>query len=132
MKAESLARQFLPMFPAFSVYVMPGDFKAIEWEGFTIRATIHRDETTRPDEFDCYSPDDIAAWKCGEWEYVGVVLSVWVDDICLDDHAASLWGIDCNYPGADNLYLSECADDLLGEALGAARTARAKLLAKLK
>jgi len=102
MKAKSLARQFLPMFPAFSVHVMPGDFKAIEWEGFTIRATIH------------------------------LVLSVWVDDICLDDHAASLWGIDCNYPGADNLYLSECADDLLGEALGAARTARVKLLAKLK
>jgi hypothetical protein len=31
----------------------------------------------------------------------------------LASHAASLWGIEANYPGADNSYLTEVANELL-------------------
>ena len=67
------------------------------------------------------------AWRKGEWFYCGIVLSVERDGIELDRHAASLWGIECNYPGSDNSYLAEVANELLAEALDAGRAAAARL-----
>lgn len=122
----------LPLFPAFPLHTCPGDFRDVQHGPFTIRATIHYDGHTRPDDYECYSPEIIAAWRRDEWRYVGVVLSVHLDDLELDARAASLWGVDCNFPGGDNLYLSECADDLLPEALERAEQLRAQLVAKLK
>ena len=63
-------------------------------------------------------------WHRDEWHYVGVVLSVSKHGITLDNNAASLWSIDMNFPGSDNSYLTEVANELLDEALG---TAKAKL-----
>jgi hypothetical protein len=67
------------------------------------------------------------AWRKGEWFYCGIVLSVERDGIELDSHAASLWGVECNYPGTDNFYLTSVANELLPEALGAAKAAAARL-----
>ena len=47
----------------------------------------------------------------------------------LDDHAASPWGIEANYPDSDNAYLSKVAEELLPEALDAGRAALARLCA---
>ena len=69
------------------------------------------------------------AWGKGEWFYCGIVLSVERDGIELDDHAASLWGVECNYPGTDNSYLTTVANELLPEALDAGRAATARLAA---
>lgn len=118
MKTETLARQFLPYFPAFPMYTCPGDIREVQSGPFTIRATVHADDLATPEGL--FTPEGIAEWRCGTWQFVGVVLSVWVDDICIDDHAASLWAIPCNVPTDDNSYLSECANDLLPEALEAA------------
>lgn len=56
------------------------------------------------------------AYFKGEWFYCGIVISAWIRDIQLHNHCASLWGIECNYPGTDNSYLNEIANDLLHEA----------------
>lgn len=69
------------------------------------------------------------AWRKDEWFYCGIVLSVSRGGVVLDDHAASIWGIEANYPDTDNSYLSEVADELLPEALQAARGALATLCA---
>lgn len=69
------------------------------------------------------------AWRKGDWFYCGIVLSVERDGIDLDDHAASLWGVECNYPGTDNSYLNTVANELLSEALDAGRVASARLAA---
>lgn len=69
------------------------------------------------------------AWRKDEWFYCGIVLSVSRGGVILETHAASLWGIEANYPDADNSYLSEVADELLPEALQAARGALATLCA---
>jgi|10_taG_2_1085330.scaffolds.fasta_scaffold22382_3 hypothetical protein len=69
------------------------------------------------------------AWRKGEWFYFGIVLCVTRDGIELDDHAASLWGVECNYPGADNSYLTSVANELLPEVLDAGRAAAARLAA---
>lgn len=57
------------------------------------------------------------AWKNDEWFYCGVVLSVELDDEIIDDHAGGVWGIECNYPGSKNEYLTETANDLLDQWL---------------
>jgi hypothetical protein len=67
------------------------------------------------------------AWRKDEWFYCGIVLSVSLEGVILGDHAASLWGIEANYPDSDNAYLSEVANDLLAEAIDAAKAERARL-----
>jgi len=69
------------------------------------------------------------AWRKGDWFYCGIVLSVSLEGVTLTEHAASLWGVEANYPGSDNGYLSEVACDLLPEALDAARAVLARLRA---
>jgi hypothetical protein len=131
MQTETFLKDFSPTFPAFPVYICPGDYRRIECGRYTVTARVVDDTDARPDEFECYTPEQIAAWKRGDWYFVGLVLSVSIDGYTLDDHAASLWGIDCNHPGGDNAYLQEIANDLLPEAIERAETIRASLLAKL-
>jgi len=73
----------------------------------------------------------MAAWKNDDWFYCGVILSVALEGITLDRFAASLWGIEANYPDSDNSYLSEVANELLSEALAEAKTERARQCAIL-
>ena len=69
------------------------------------------------------------AWRKDEWFYCGIVLAIECEGVELEPHAASLWGIEANYPGSDNAYLSEVADELLLEALAAGRAALKRLMA---
>ena len=107
----------------FDKFVCVGDSITTEEAGMTIRARIEFDSDTRADDFgeDCYTPEQIEAWKNDEWFFCGVVLSVSVDGIEIDDHAASLWGVDCNFPSCDNSYLLTVANELLPDALDQAR-----------
>jgi hypothetical protein len=64
----------------------------------------------------------LKAWCDDEWHYYGVAVTVERADVELVgqyDHA--LWGIEGNYPGSDNSYLQEVANELLGDALASAR-----------
>ena len=67
-------------------------------------------------------------WRKGDWFYCGIVLSVSLEGVQLASHAASLWGIEANYPGADNSYLTEVANELLSEAIAAGRETLARLV----
>lgn len=64
----------------------------------------------------------LKAWCNDDWQYVGVAVTVSKAGVDLTgeyDHA--LWGIDANYPGSDNSYLREVANDLASEAIESAR-----------
>ena len=145
----------------FDEFVCEGDSITCEVDGYTITARIIHDETPdAPDErqdgfWPSLYPNDagfigagngwrdrfdkaqakaervMTAWKNDEWYYCGVILSVAIDGITLDDHAASLWGIEANYPDSDNAYLSEVAGELLPEALKAAKAERKRQCAIL-
>ena len=67
-------------------------------------------------------------WRKGDWFYCGIVLSVSLEGVQLASHAASLWGIEANYPDADNSYLTEVANELLPEAIAAGRETLARLV----
>ena len=120
-----------PKFPQFDSYACVGD--SISWrsEGYDITARLERDDDCSPMYFDCYSPIKIKQWKNDEWFYVGVVLSVSFNGVELSDHAASLWGCDCNYNKKSNKYLATVARDMQEEALEVAKLARVAMLNKL-
>ena len=114
-------------FPQFPAYACQGD--RIEWtaEGFDIVARLEYDTDSNPEDVECYSPEDVQRWKNDDWFYVGVVLSVSCNGVELSDHAASLWGIDCNFNNTSNTYLSEVAQELEAEALETARAEMARI-----
>ena len=121
----------------FDSFVCLGDSLTCEVDGFTITARIAHDDTPdAPDQrqdgfWPSLYPNDagfigagngwrdrfdaaqakaeavMAAWKNDEWFYCGIILSVAIDGLELTDHAASLWGIEANYPDSDNAYLTE-------------------------
>jgi len=118
-------------FPKFSAYVCPGD--SIEWksEGFDFAARLEYDGDTKPTDFDCYNEETIKRWRDDEWFYGGLIVSVSKNGVLLSDHAASLWGIDCNC-GENNDYLSDCCKDLQDDATKAARVELARVLKALE
>jgi hypothetical protein len=64
----------------------------------------------------------LKAWCNDEWHYYGVAVTVSKAGIRLTgkyDHAC--WGIEGNYPGGDNSYFTEVANEELDEALETAR-----------
>ena len=72
----------------------------------------------------------LRAWCNDEWYYCGIVMEVYRGGVCIDDHAASLWGIECNFPAVQpNGYLMEVANELLNEAVTAGHAALAQLCA---
>ena len=148
----------------FDSYVCLGDSISCEVGDYTVTARIAHDDTGgRPDQRqDGFWPslykDDAGfigsgngfrdrfdkaqakaqaimdAWKNDEWFYCGIILSVKIEDVELTDHAASLWGIEANYPDRQNEYLSEVANELLGQAMLAAKSERerqAKILSEV-
>lgn len=143
----------------FGAFVCEGDCIACEIDGFAVVARIVRDDCPdAPDErqdgfwpsLDRNAPgfigpgpnfrarfaeaqqraeEIIEAWRKGDWFYCGIVLSVSREGVTLAGHAASLWGVEANYPGSDNSYLTEVANELLPEAFAEARAALTRLCA---
>lgn len=141
----------------FQAFVCEGDQIETEIDGFRITARLARDDCPNaPDErqdgfwpslykddpgfigagngwrarFDAaqaLAREIMRAWRADEWFYCGIILSVSCEGVILQPHAASLWGIEANYPGSDNAYLTEVANELLPEAIGAARETLTRL-----
>lgn len=143
----------------FEPHVCEGDSIACELDGFRVVARIVRDDCPdAPDQRqDGFCPSLIkdapgfigpgknfraryaeahskaeavmAAWHKDEWFYCGILLSISLEGVELDPHAASLWGVEVNYPGTDNIYLTQVANELLPEAMEAGRAAARRLCA---
>jgi len=138
----------LPKFPAFNRFACAGDSVEVYIGPLTVRATLQYDEDATLDDDDVHRTDpDHDVWEGsppgvyeqameareeyerGGWFYGGVVLSVMIEDTVLDKHAASLWGMEVNYPtrydeeGEEfppNAHLADVSDEMLDEALRSA------------
>jgi len=137
--------------PAFTTgfdrYACGGDTITGTLAGYDLTARIERDDDSHIDDDDCHNVNQAVtgctdeqqeklldarrAWQNDEWFYCGIVISVSRNGVLIDDHAASLWAIECNYPGSDNAYLLEVANDLAGEAIEQADKERARIVAAL-
>lgn len=94
----------------------------------TLIATVVCDDSTSPTDFDCYSQKKVKDWQDGDWSFIGLIVSVSRNGIMLDEHAASLWGIECNYNSKSNLYLAQVCKDLEQDALAMGHKAIQRLL----
>ena len=115
----------------FGDYVCMGDSSTVERDGYTITARIEFDHYTTPDDDGFMGEEAAVAWHNNEWFYCGVVLSVSCNDMLLVNRAASLWGVEVNFPGSDNSYIAEVAEELLPEAIETAEEVRQSMLLKL-
>lgn len=129
----------------FDEYVCCYDTISVEIDGYEITARIEFDEDYKIDDDDCHNPDQSVtgcndeqfdkllaareAWFRDEWFYCSVILSISKNGIELDDNAASLSGIECNYPDSDNSHLTEVANELLPEALEVGKNVLTELCA---
>lgn len=132
---------------SFDSTAYPEDTLHTVINGFDIEARIEHDHDCRIDDDDVHNPDQSvtgcddeqqqqlldarAAYFRNEWSYCGVVLSVSKNSVKVSDNAASLWGLELNYPGSDNSYLTEVANELLPEAVECAEKEVKEMVAKL-
>lgn len=142
---------------AFGKFVCEGDTLACDVDGMTATATVYRDDNSdapdqrqdgfwpsrkktdagyvEPAKFDeehAKATEVMRAWKADEWFYCGVAVTIEKADVQLvHKYGAALWGVECNYPGSDNSYLRDVANELLPEALDAARE-RIKILCEMR
>jgi hypothetical protein len=125
----------------FDRYVCVGDTATWSVEGFDITARIEYDADTKPEDCDCFDIEDpdhgaenrkiVDAWRNDEWFYCGVILSVSRNGVTITKHAASLWGIEANFPGSDNAYLAEVCQELQSEAIATARAESVRIISAL-
>lgn len=87
---------------------------------FTVRAYLEYDNDTRPDDSDCYSEADIAAWQEDEWQYVTLFVEVLHDDKVLGTACIGgmEYGLNGNYEYAwsTDYYLPDLIDEAVAEA----------------
>ena len=119
--------------PAFATnfdgYTCIGDKITGTLEGFDLTAEIHYDESSKPSDNEFYDVNDpehgeesrriIEAWERDEWDYVGVVVTASLAGHPLG--SSSIWGLERNYPGGDNSWLGECANEWANDAVAEAR-----------
>lgn len=131
----------------FDKYVCEHDSISVRIGQFLFTATIERDLDSHIDDDDCFNPDrsvtgcsiaqnrqlrkDREAWFNDEWFFCGIVISASTNGILIDDHLASLWGIEVNLRADSSDYLQKCANELLGESIPLAEKARHEMLNKL-
>lgn len=70
----------------------------------------------------------LQAWCDDQWYWCGVSVTVSKNGVQLvDDYECALWGIEMNYPGSDNSYLLDVANEQVDEALSMAKAKLASL-----
>lgn len=130
----------------FPTFADEGDTITCEVDGFTATAKLYRDDGFWPsldptsagyigdktqddlDEAQRQAEAAMEAWLRAEWFYVGVCVQISKAGVMLTGpYYHTVWGIECNNPNSDNSYLTIVANDLLPEALDAAREVVAKL-----
>ena len=103
------------------------DPKSAGYIGPYSKSTLHR-HMQRAKEI-------LRAWQAGEWFYCGVAVTVSFEGVSLTgDYDNAILGVECNYPtftqrdwAACNHYLRQVANELLPEALTAAKARLTKL-----
>lgn len=68
--------------------------RTITRDGISYRVMISPDCDSSPDDADCYSASDKAAFKRGDWQYVGVIVRPVIDGQEIDGAEDSLWSVE--------------------------------------
>jgi|SRR3990172_665778 len=94
-------------------------------DGVDCVVSIDVDTDVRPDEFDCYTTEQIEAWKMNDWTFVGVTVKC-------DQGSANLWGIEFGLmPGFPDITLDRLISDPYMICDGISRTLPQTLLQEI-
>lgn len=132
----------------FKDYVCEGDTISVKIGGVVYTARIENDDCYSIDDDDCHNEDQSVtgcddeqfakllearkAYFRGEWFYCGIIISATLEGSPIFEYDLdSLWGIEVNYPGSNNDYLTEVANDMLPLAIKICETELAKVRAKI-
>ena len=132
----------------FDSYVTPTEYLETEIAGITYRAFIEHDPDSHIDDDDSHNLDLICQeiepdvyqsvrnarqeWYQNGWFYCGIVIEARKTGHLISEYAASLWSIEANYPGTDNSYLTEVANELLNEAVPAVEATLERMIIELQ
>lgn len=105
-------------------------------DGFEIDARIVADTDATPFEYDCYSAEQVDAWRNDDWCYVGTIVTASKNGIELG--ADSLWASEYgSMPGIDEFvnplngdgdeFVNGYGPDLIAEAIADAKRTLASL-----
>lgn len=97
-------------------FVRAGDMFLARCGAAAFNLVIHHDDTCHPDDFDCYGPEDVAAWEGDSWWFCGLTLRVTYNGVHITQLDASLWGIEANFMGG-NCGLAIEASNMLDTAM---------------
>lgn len=101
----------------FNKYACVGDYISTDINGVTFTAYLVPDADSRPEDYDCYSDEDIERFYSGDWCYVGIVIEAETDCWKKTLYGSSVWGVDINFGTDDHPYLMELADECLADAI---------------
>lgn len=120
---------------SFDTYVCAGDTIEAIIDKYKFVARIEYDGDYSIDDDDCHNTDPTVtgcnaehykellaareSYSKGDWFYCGIIVSLYYNDILIDSHFNSLWGLEANYPNSKNEYLTEAANELLDLDLAA-------------
>jgi hypothetical protein len=114
----------------FNDYVFHGDTIEVEKDGFILKARIEHDDENPKDYDEGISDEMVRRFNKGEWFYCGIVISVskriHIENrverkVVISEHAASLWGLECNVDEYSSNLLMGVADELALDALDFAK-----------
>lgn len=102
---------------------------------YSFHVTIEPDVDAHPDEVDCYTPEQVEAWRRDEWRYVIVTVTPEFDGVLFPDAAQELNGVeygqlDGRWVGAGEIEEIH-TEDLAGLAAEKADELADKLMKKL-
>lgn len=121
---------------------------AIDWrdldarDGFELSARLYYDSDSTPDDYDCFTPKQVQAWRNDEWQFVGLVITASIAGTELG--RASCWSVESglwtdtdendNVTGTrvlDPLRDDDYLNDLIPEAIADARANLARINEKV-
>lgn len=106
-------------------------------DGFDITARIVPDTDTSADDYDCYTEEQIAAWRRDEWSYVGTIVTA--SKAGLDLGESSLWASEYGHVGESGTgwispldgdgdsFVNGYGPDLIAEAIADAKAVLTEL-----
>lgn len=95
----------------FNEFACIGDSITRDHDGLTYTARLEYDDSSTPDDYECYSLEEKVSWLKDEWLYCGIIVSVSRNGAVLEDHVTSCWGFELNF--SDDSYLTEEAENLI-------------------
>ncbi len=115
----------------FDEYTCIGDSMTLERDGIIFTVSLEYDDVRRPTDYECYSEDDVKAWRKDEWSFCGIVFRAEKNGVDLGI-VDSLWRIEIgDYFKDYHVYISDTVEEMVPGAVKEALKRVQEMIEKL-